>query len=340
MGIYYIFTMSTSPSTSHSASTTLESRSACILIASHISNPKRIEHLIECLVSIMQQTIPIPIYLSISFENTEYREQFAIKYSEMPILHVADLSILIRDKKTPQMRHIHDLIQYIEPFHNWVMFCDDDDTYEPTRVFAFLQATVNALREVSEKMPDHEFVGLYESPNRKNHKEQRHEYWCYMVHMKILKRFYDVVSQYEDVMDNKCCDVLFAEYLRRLTNHYIFGALNDDLYHYRVDDNSDSVTGVIKTKNKVVRRAREITDSNRQECIDELNEYLDDEIDIFIHDTYLRTLVGCSFDEILQAEFKSEYVILDSIKREHVQKIRDSHEYLKAICNLIYDTKI
>ena len=35
----------------------------CIFIASHISNTKRIKYLQECLISLVNQTIPITIYL-------------------------------------------------------------------------------------------------------------------------------------------------------------------------------------------------------------------------------------------------------------------------------------
>jgi len=319
----------------------IEIRSACILIASHISNPKRIGHLIECLTSLVNQTIKVDIYLSISFETDEYRNMFADTYSDLSHLHLPFLSILIKTVKTPQMRHIRDMIPLIENKHKWIFFCDDDDTYEPNRVELFLQATVNSLNEVAQKMPNCEFFGLYESVEGNHHKQKRHEYWCYMVNIYLLKQFYTVVEQYPDVMDNKCCDVLFAEYLRRLDNYFIFGAItNQKMYHYRVDNNSDSVTGVIQSKNKIVRRAREITQENRQECIDELNTYLDTDIDIYLHDTYLRTIVGSSFDEILRNEFKSEYVILDSIRREHIQKIREYHENLKDVCNQIFDIKI
>ena len=37
----------------------------CVVIASHISKEKRIEYLIECLKSLINQDVVIPIYLSI-----------------------------------------------------------------------------------------------------------------------------------------------------------------------------------------------------------------------------------------------------------------------------------
>ena len=43
----------------------------CVFIASHISNEKRIKYLKECLNSLINQTVQIHIYLSISFANDE-----------------------------------------------------------------------------------------------------------------------------------------------------------------------------------------------------------------------------------------------------------------------------
>ena len=59
----------------------IEAEHACIVIASHISNPKRIGHLIECLTSLIQQSVIIPIYLSISFETLELRGEYANIFS-------------------------------------------------------------------------------------------------------------------------------------------------------------------------------------------------------------------------------------------------------------------
>ena len=41
----------------------------CILIASHISKGERVCYLKECLNSLINQTMKVPIYVSISFEN-------------------------------------------------------------------------------------------------------------------------------------------------------------------------------------------------------------------------------------------------------------------------------
>jgi hypothetical protein len=148
---------------------------ACIIIASHISNPKRIDHLSECLHSLLNQTCPIAIYLSISFENENLQQTFAEIFSKTPEFSSPFMYLLIKPTKTPQMRHMYELLPLIEKSHNWIMFCDDDDTYEPTRVETFLKNIASCLRTVKTQMPDKRFIGVYESTFGKDHRQQRHE---------------------------------------------------------------------------------------------------------------------------------------------------------------------
>ena len=320
--------------------TSLSPSSACIIIASHISNPKRITHLIECLTSLVYQTLPIAIYLSISFETQELQHEFSVIFSENQHLCTDLLFIVIRDKKTPQMRHMNLLLPHIlEHKREWVMFCDDDDTYNSQRVYTILQTIVNAIDTVS-RMPGNILAGVYESNIHKDHREQRHEYWCYCVHISMLTRFMGTISQYEDVLDNTCCDVLFGEYLRRAHPDLVYGIINTPLYNYRVENNSDSITGTIQRLNKTIRKPRLITETNHEECARELSEYLDTEIDIYLHDFYLRTLVGMDFESILRNEFLDEYVIWDLVDKKHRERITSYHERLRDICNMIYDVKL
>jgi hypothetical protein len=322
-----------------STALTLNLDSACIIIASHISNTKRIGHLIECLYSLVKQILPINIYLSISFENETLQKEFAVTYSENPQLQTNFLHMIIRTKKTPQMRHIEQLLTYITNKHHWIMFCDDDDTYHPERTKVILQNVINCVDAVS-RMPGKVLKGVYESTFGKEHGEQRHEYWCYCVHISTILDFMKTIRNYDDILEHTCCDVLFGEYLRRLQSDYLFGIVRENLYNYRIENNSDSITGEIQTKNKKIRRPREINESNRLECAVELSLYLDEHIEIYKHDTYLRTLVGMPFDDILRNEFLNEYQILNLIDQKHIDSIRAYHDRLRGICNTIYHNKI
>lgn len=318
----------------------LNPNSACIIIASHISNKKRISYLMECLNSLLKQSVPISIYLSISFETIELRQLFGSIYSEQKHLHSDLLYIWIKTTKTPQMRHMEQLLPFIHSKHDWIMFCDDDDTYEINRVLAILQTIVNCLEQI--RNHTHlQLAGVYESTFGKQHKEQRHEFWCYCVNIKIMNRFMDVLRNYPDILDHKCCDVLFGEYLRRLNVDLLFGTITTKYYNYRIDNNSDSITGVIQQKMKKVRVPKYgITSTDRIECARDLNEYLKTECNIYIHDTYLRTIIGNNFDDILKNEFKTEYDILNLVDKKYITELQNYHDNLRMVANQIYDIKI
>lgn len=318
--------------------TSLNPKSACIIIASHMSNPKRITYLMECLNSLLTQSLPIEIYLSISFENDNIRDIFAEVYAEQKHLHSELLYIYIKPRKTPQMRHMEELLPLIENKHHWVMFSDDDDTYEKDRVLAVLQTIVNCLDQIT-KMPDKELIGVYESTFGKDHREQRHEFWCYCVHISMLNKFMNKVRPFPDILEHKCCDVLFGEYLRRANLNMLYGVIKEKYYNYRVHNNSDSITGEIQVRTKLVRAPRIITETNKKECANELNEYLSKELGIYIHDTYVRTIIGNVFDEILRCEFKNEYEILNLIDQKYVEEIREYHVRLRNLANDLYDIK-
>lgn len=320
-------------------SQTFDINSACIIIASHISNPQRIKYLIECLESLLRQTVSIFIYVSISFETTELREQFAVIFSENAHLHNPIMNVIVKSHKTPQMRHMEQLLDLLKPKHEWVMFCDDDDTYHKERVQIYLQTIVHSLNEIAQ-YPNKKFAGVYENDEGINHRERRREYWCYCVRYELLETFIHMLLPYPDILDNKCCDVLFAEYLRRLNDDYVYAIIPSTLYNYRQENNEDSVTGVIKGFGRSIRKPREVTEENMSECAKELDGYLDKELEIYLHDIFLRTIVGSDFDTIMQNEFLSEYTLLNIVKKEHIERMWLFHSQLKTVVNEIYDVKV
>jgi hypothetical protein len=193
-------------------------------------------------------------------------------------------------------------------------------------------------------LPRHHLVGVYESSFGKNHREHRHEYWCYGVRFSLLREFFDKLEAYPDVIDNKCCDVLFAEFLRRSKNEKLFSQITEEMYHYRRDDNNnDSVTGwITEQQTSTVRRAAP-PPVDQMEIVDyiiEWNEYLYGNIGIYLHDTYLRTILGFGFDDILQREFLADYPLLGYIDECHENKLKAFHERVREACNLVYDVPI
>jgi hypothetical protein len=322
----------------------MEVSKLCIFIASHISNPKRIVYLQECLLSLVHQTIPITIYLSISFETKELRDQLEnVIASSREIMASQKLELRIREQKTPQMRHIKLLYEEIalNCRHEWIMFCDDDDTYKPERVYKIgsLLASSFTLKIETGQM----IVGVYESTFGKDHREHRHEFWCYCVHREILGRFLTKIEPFPDVLDNKCCDVLFAEYLRRSNQNLLFLRLEDPCYNYRVDDNNDSITGFIKT-NQHHYSVRSIPppegDPSWPDYVLDWNDYLYENMHVFLHDVYLRTIVGCNLEFILEQEFRANVPLLPYVDESHYTKIKALHERVQMACNFIYDIPI
>lgn len=313
----------------------------CIMIASHISNPKRITYLIECLGSLIQQTVIIPVYLSISFENDVLRDNFEKEMDTNGLNFHPFIFIMFQENKTPQMRHFKVLLDRIQLHHKWIMFCDDDDTYDKTRVenlitsINHIQTQINSASKIC--------AGLYESHCNKDHREHRHEYWCYCVNKCIFDRFYEALINYPDIIDNKCCDVLFGEYMRRLGTNYVFGRLDMRLYNYRVTENQDSITGVIQASQSIYTKNIQhppIGDPQLPEYILDWNDYLYEHLDVYLHDVFLRTIVGCPLDSILQSEFRLDYDLLPYVDDCHVAKIKESHEYLLSVCGKLYDVAL
>jgi glycosyltransferase involved in cell wall biosynthesis len=310
--------------------------SLCIVIASHLSNTKRICYLIECLESLIQQTVPISVYLSISFQTQEIKEEF---FNNQQLSELCSKIILrIQERKTPQMRHIYLLYPELQKKHKWIMFCDDDDTYEPSRVERIAQniyAGDNQCKQLNKTLS-----GLYESTFGKDHREHRHEYWCYCINIEMLGKFYEKLLDYPDIIDNKCCDVLFAEYLRRASPEHLYCQLTEKLYNYRIEDNTDSITGYIKGNQQKYTRFNQqpaITDINFADYVVDWNECLYENMDVYLHDIFLRTIVGCNLDYILKAEFRSDSELFGFVDSCHLEKIQKNHKYWRGACDELFD---
>jgi hypothetical protein len=237
------------------------------------------------------------------------------------------------------MRHMALIFPLLKDQYNWIMFTDDDDMYEPVRVEVFLKNIHNILIEIPSNAIA-EFAGIYEDHVGEHHLRRRHEYWCYCVHIDIMNTFYNRLNEYPDIIDNKCCDVLFAEYLRRLNTDYLFCRLDEKLYNYRIEDNSDSITGFIKENQHKYARLNDppsIVDPTFADYVVDWNECLYENMEVYIHDVFLRTIVGCDLEYILKAEFRADYVLLPFVDECHTEKIKNTHEYLRNACNKLFD---
>jgi hypothetical protein len=312
----------------------------CVIVASHISKPHRIEYLKKCIESLVSQSFSVSIYLSISFENEAIAQQFR----ETPIHVHQRFFLYIRPEKTPQMKHIQLVLpELIKNGETWVMFCDDDDRYHPNRTQRFAECFANGMHTVANLRKNYVFSGVYESTFGKTHLEQRHEFWCYGIHIDILTKFYERIEPYDDVIRHKCSDIVFGDYLRRCADIHVFYQLQELLYDYRVYDNADSITGQIQRN--PLRYREDVTpptimDLHFSDYVVEWNKYLYDNLDYYIHDTFLRTVVGNSFETILKNEFKNHYPLLEYVDDCHTNRLKQQFDYLRRVCDMVYDIKI
>jgi sulfur relay (sulfurtransferase) DsrF/TusC family protein len=324
-----------------------------VIIGSHISKIKRIHFFTECIFSLIKQTNPVDIYISASFETPTLEEVFetAILQSNMVetfrSFHI--LQCYIHQEKTPQMRHIEYICSQLRqqnPAPEWVLFCDDDDTFEEHRVEKFMHRIADCEEELAANSIDlHRFVGVYEQHDfGENHRQTRHEYWCYCIRLTLLTEFIDKLQPWQDVLENKCCDIVLGEFLRRRNETDLFSCLTDTkLYNYRRHDNEDSVTGTITSKKDIKLRKAEppsMDDIRIVDYIIEFHKYLEENIYIYIHDTFLRTVAGNKFDEILQFEFMADCPLLEYVDESHVAKMRSLYDRLRTMCDAVYDEKL
>ena len=249
-----------------------------------------------------------------------------------PIFSNKDKFILKpRDSKTSQMKHISMALDEVKNDHDWIMFCDDDDTYDFTRVEKFLPLLQKGI------------AGAFESWVGMTQQKYRYEFWTYCVRPFVLMPFFEFLKDHPDILDQSCCDIMLVEYLRRLNpTAYRFLRLdipeNSPLYYYRKENNEYSITEhIIKAQDKVrVGNPPEITDVRFSDYIVEWNEYLYQNLHIYMHDVYLRTVVGCEFEYILQKEFHVDYKYLEYVDPIHVETLRRHHERVRDVCERLY----
>ena len=69
-------------------------------------------------------------------------------------------------------------------------------------------------------------------------------------------------------------------------------------------------------------------------------KFFSDNLHIYLHDTYLRTLVGTPFDLILQKELLANYAILEFIDKKNMDELKVIHKELLDICKELYEIPI
>jgi|688.fasta_scaffold481073_1 hypothetical protein len=311
--------------------------STCIIIPSHIKNVERIKMLITCLQSLTSQTIKIPIYLSISFE-TELEKNLFNKFIEKNNLICDLLCIIYQETKTSQFRHIKKVIDNIKDIYNYIMFCDDDDTYENERVEKFLdriQQCINVINCMEDKI----FVGAYETESS-NHSDKFHEYWSYCIDTQFIINFINLITQnnYDYYFDNKMCDVLFSSYLRHLDSRHIFTRIDEKLYNY--NRNEYSITTQISRQNEINKKKIPKKENNFEIFIQGLNETLEENMESIKNNIFVKySMRKLSFENILNELLKENYKYKNKINKKILEKIKVEYDDIKYLCDILYQYK-
>jgi hypothetical protein len=306
----------------------------CIIVPSHINNINRTKLLICCLQSLINQTNKIPIYLSISF-STDLDKTLFNKLIEPNLLNNILICVLYQKRQTSQFRHIEKVLDYIKNIYQYVMFCDDDDTYEINRVETFMYM-IEYGRTCCPK--DIIFVGVYESDLQKgNHSLSFYEYWSYCVNIQFIINFINIIKihNYDYIIDNNMCDVLFSTYLRHLNEKHSFISTNEKLYNYNI--NEYSITQINKKNNKIKNSIVLKDEKNFVKFIQGLNESLEEYFEAIKNNIFvIYTMRKIPFENMLNELLKENYKYKNNINIKIIEKIRFEYDNIKYLCDILY----
>jgi hypothetical protein len=310
----------------------------CIIVASHIENAIRTRMLLKCLYSLINQTVKIPIYLSISFGTYIDKEIFKRLIEKADLIKNEILNIYYEEMKRSQFRHIDKVINRIKGEYKYVMFCDDDDTYDLKRVEKFMIMMEHGISMCKEGQV---FVGGCEISDNIPHSKRFYEYWCYCIKIDIIIKFMRKIknNNYDNYIDHIMCDVLFATYLRVLSNRHAFIFMNDKLYNYNINDYS--ITGKIEKELDENKNKIKTIENNFEEYMEGLNKGLEEHIDIDKRNIFLHySTDGMLFEDILKLILGDNYKYKNDINKRIIEELKEEYERIESLCNILYELKM
>jgi hypothetical protein len=220
-----------------------------VLIASHISYDNQIELLRKAIKSVKNQDYKdgnIDIFLSISFENNKYREEF-----DNSIISDECFYCYKQDDKTYQLEHLRHLNKIItneyKNKYEWLLFLDDDDEYANDRISTFNKKQNEILiRDIEEYF--NTFI-YYEEAKCILQKENGDEsdvldcliYWCYCIKPIAFNIFFKISSF--DSTNNKYGDFLLKCYFEKVFGLNPDATIDDGYYMYNTD-NENSISNI------------------------------------------------------------------------------------------------
>ncbi len=305
----------------------------CIIVPSHIYNVHRTKMLITCLESLINQTLKKDIYLSISFETNLDKLLFDKLIQNNNLLENELINIVYQEKKTSQFRHIDKLLDILESKYDYVMFCDDDDTYELERVEIFYHMIEQGIIVCPS---DKKFVGCYERDNT-SHSEKFHEYWCYCVNIKFIINFMNILknNNYDYYIDHKMCDVMFSTYLRCLDNSHIFVSNNIKLYNY--NRNVHSITKQIDIKNEKNINIKRSYVNDFDFFINGLNKHIENNMEDIKDNIFVGySMRKFTYENALKELLRENYVYKDKLDKNILKNIKQEYDNIKHLCSILY----
>ena len=248
------------------------------------------------------------------------------------------ICVIYQEIKTSQFRHIDKVIDSIKNTYKYVMFCDDDDTYEINRVEQFMIAIENG-HTICPK--DKIFVGAYERDLQKgSHSLSFYEYWSYCVNIDFIINFINIIkmNNYDYYIDNKMCDVLFSTYLRFLDNRHMFVSIIEKLYNY--NRNEYSITKKIAKQNNINNNIIQKEESNWEIFIQGLNEFLEENIESIKNNIFVQySMRKVSFENMLNELLQENYKYKNKINKKIIEKIKFEYDNIKHLCGVLYQYK-
>jgi hypothetical protein len=224
-------------------------------IASYITNKNRC-NLLSCMIkSVLNQTIKIPIYISISSNEECHKD---IKELETKYQHHNYVKIFLHNDKKSQFEHYSFLCgQISEILHSitWCMFCDDDDYCHPKRASNYYEMIKNTNRR-DLAVQNNNVLLLQESVDTCDHSLEyclqslkdrinntnvcyNAEYFTYCTRLSTVTLFCNIMKRHF-LLHSPLCDVVLGSVLWNRSR--LFCRENKWMYAYSIRSSKDRMS--------------------------------------------------------------------------------------------------
>jgi hypothetical protein len=217
-----------------------------VLVPSHIYYSDQLARLDKCLESLSSQTVVPHIFVSISFANDSYKQEFS-----SILRKYLNVKFKLSTEQKFQMEHLKVLSSLVGDY-DMLMFCDDDDTYLPIRVEKFVEAFESVKKHCENNAM---LLGGVREVTTTDYENESPEYWAYGIPPSLLNEFFKRTEGYHELMRHKFADMYLRSYLKRTrAGSILFTTYTADIsgltmYQYTIDNpNSITMTKIAQGK--------------------------------------------------------------------------------------------